>query len=106
MNNDLMNAIVAIVEDRPADARSILRSNPGAIQARLYHALDTRQNKFAAKELRAILLTTLRLEHKPFVETVSVDKIEQDFAELGFYGGIQAVEHAIEERLKDLEEET
>ena len=67
MSNQLINAVIALVEDRPKDAREMLRS-PGSkisvseVQNRLAFALRNRENAAAIAALKGIIRATLRMD--------------------------------------------
>lgn len=66
-NNTLLNALVALLEDRPEGAREMLRSpemnaSPSAIMARLESAIEARERKAKIEVLKQVLQKTLRLD--------------------------------------------
>lgn len=67
MSNALINAVIALIENRPKDARAMLRSPElkvpvSELQMRLATALDKREKKAQLEVLQRVLQTTLRID--------------------------------------------
>lgn len=98
--NNLLNAVIALVEDRPADAREMLR-NPdtkipvGEVQSRIFQAVKNREDSAQKSILKDVLRTSLRIDaNKP--------KAKVDWSEdqrEAFLMGVAAVEQIVEDYL-------
>lgn len=67
MTNKVINAVIALVENRPQDAKEMLRSpemriSASELQLRLDTALRKREERAIEKELKTILRHSLRLD--------------------------------------------
>jgi hypothetical protein len=98
--NKLLNAVIALLEDRPEDAREMLRSpevkaagSISQVKLRLFAAVYKQNANFAKKILRGILCDTLRLEPKQGQDAET------------FLSGIVAVEDLIAAEINKLQEE-
>ena len=98
--NKLINAVIALVEDRPADAREMLRSpelkvSASEVQQRLFTALRERETAARVDSLKDVLLTSLRID---------ADTIERDDPKHreAFLRGVTAVEKIVENLLDEL----
>jgi hypothetical protein len=94
--NKLINAVIALVEDRPKDAREMLRSpemrvSVGEVQNRLFTAIRKREVQAQVAILKQILSTTLRLE-------IHTGPEEEAYAK-----GIADVEEIIDHVISELE---
>ena len=94
----VLNAAIAIIEDRFPDAREMLRGeevdpeyNAGVLQSRLYSALETRSNRSVLDSLHLILREALRLAPPKEVDRES------------YYRGVSDLETVIEGHVKCLE---
>lgn len=95
------NAAIAVIEDRPKDARHMLRTETltvdiGSLYSRLMSAVDKVSDKEVATCLRTLLRATLTLD--PVVPPAGLDKA-------AYYQGVRDVEEQIEAMLKDFEQE-
>lgn len=102
LENTIANAVLALVENRPEDARSIVRSSSlgeksspfFTIQDRLHNALAEREKQYARRLLKVILVKSMRLEC-PFEGILYDGKDEESFLK-----GVKTVEDIIEDELK------
>lgn len=94
MNNTLINGVIALIENRPKDARVILRSPElkipiGEVQSRLASAIEKREKLAQIEALERILNTSLRIDveltHPKF----------SDPEKEGFVAGITYLENII-----------
>lgn len=104
MSNKLINAIIAMIEDRPSIAREILRSPElnipiGEVQARLSKALTKIEGKAIVQILKNIVSESLRLDPK---ETSTIDTPEKT---KDFLLGVIAVEEIIDRYIDIFEPE-
>lgn len=82
------NAAIAIIEERPADAREILRQEEiptGPLQARLISAVRAVASDSSLNALMKVLQTTLRLEPQQGVDKAS------------YYQGVADAEKVVED---------
>jgi len=99
MYNEVINAVIALIEDRPHNARQILRA-PGvnvpisAVQARLNVAVENREKKAKIEVLKEVLRRSLRAQPK-----------EKETSE-AFFEGVSHVESIAEVLLGELESGT
>lgn len=98
--NKLINAVIALVEERPADAREMLRSpemktSVSEVQNRLATALRKREAKAKIKALKSVLTHSLRID----------TDIYQSLPECreAFVLGISAVERIIDGHIEEFE---
>lgn len=102
MSNKLINAVIALIEDRPEDARAMLRSpevkdlSVSEVQGKLYAALDVIKDHAVKKALRDVLNHTIKLGQK------DGRKIPEDSYE-AYVQGIVEVENIIDSHIKRLE---
>lgn len=93
--NDLLNAILAIVEGRPSVARPLLTHVPGQdvsrLHARIYAAFDSNRDQAVLQTLKEILRKTMSLRPG---EGSSIE--EED----AFYFGVAAVEAYLEAEIQ------
>jgi hypothetical protein len=99
MSNRLINAVIALVEDRPTDAREMLRSPELAIsvtelQMRLHNAIHRRERAAAITQLKQALLASL---------TYQPPESYSDKEKEAYFAGINRLETWIDERIEDLE---
>lgn len=101
MFNKLLNAVIALVENKPEVARTLLRSpdmkgaSISEVQSRLYDALDKIKAEAARAALRGVMQRSLRLS------VLKGDTVEEE-AEV-FMTGVVAVETLLEEAIAELE---
>lgn len=98
MENTVLNGVLALIEDRPEAAKEYLgdhldRSSRASLSARIYGALDKRDDITIIKELRYLLRESLKIQFPADLN----DNVEMD----AFFLGVKAVEDLIEERLKE-----
>lgn len=99
MSNKLINAVIALVEDRSSDAREMLRSpelkiSISEVQGRLGTAIVKRENAAAIKILKDVLNKTLRID---------VEKSVGDANREAFIQGVSQVEEIIDNVISTLE---
>lgn len=99
MSNKLLNAMLALVENRPEAARAILRSpdmkntSISEVQIRLYALIDKIKADAAKSALRDIMQRSLR---------ITIDSENEADAEL-IMTGVVTVETLLEEAIAKLE---
>jgi len=99
--NKLINAVLALVEDRPKEAREMLRSpeikvSVGEVQARLSSAIRKRENKAKVEVLKQVLNKTLRIDMS-LVHDLSDGQKEK------YLQGVAYVEEVIDNIIEDLD---
>lgn len=92
-NNKVINAVVALIEDRPKVAREILRGpevnlSTSELIGRVYTALQDRERKAAIEALKNVLRSSMRVTHPTQDET--------------FFVGVATVEGIIEDAITEL----
>lgn len=98
--NKLLNAVIALIEDRPSDARDMLRSPEmkipiGEVQGRVFEALDKRAHLSQIDALKSILRSSLRIDaDKPKGKVNWSDEQRE-----AYLMGVAAVECIIEDYL-------
>jgi hypothetical protein len=98
--NKLLNALLALIENRPQVARELLRSpelkinSLSDIVARINSAIVTANTKYNELVLKSILRESLSIE---IPEITDANRQYVD----AFVAGVTAVEEIIEERLND-----
>lgn len=104
MSNTLINAVIALISERPADAREMLRSpemrniSPGEVQSRLHVAIKDREIKAQVFVLKQVLSTALRINATEATE----NHTDLDADEL-FLMGVAEVERIIDNAILELE---
>lgn len=98
--NTLINAVLALVEERPSDAREMLRSpemrvSSNEVQVRLAKALQTREDAAVTRILKSILRVSLRADSKAAAK--SLDQKWDTSHEEAFLQGVAFVESIIED---------
>jgi hypothetical protein len=101
MDNTTLNGVVAIIEERPEDAKAILgdtldRTSRATITARLYRSLEVRDLATKERLLRRLLMESLKIK---FPEEDLVESVEQE----AFFMGVKAVEDLIEKTIKQIQ---
>ena len=99
--NKLINAVIALVEDRSEAAKEMLRSpemrlSSTEVQVRLEKALREREAKAVTEAMKSVLRVSLRADPG---DTLSGTEVE------AFYQGVTFVEHLLEEYVEHLLEE-
>lgn len=98
MSSKLINAVIALIEERPWDAREMLRSPEmklpiGEVQAKVLSAVANRERIAQLKSLKAILGKSLQLQ--------APRKASEAEAE-SFLQGVAALEDIIEDYIVSL----
>lgn len=101
MSNQVINAVIALVEDRAKDAREMLRSpgskiDIGEVQTRLAIALNERVSKAQIEVLKRALRSSLHLD--PSVEIPKSDEERE-----AYLLGVSHVEGIIDDIIEELE---
>lgn len=93
--NKAINAVIAVIEERPEVAKGILREPTSDVKSipEVLNRLRTALNKYAAGEIRQGLLEALHVEP---------DRDAESHPDT-FYSGVRAVETVFEQRIFDLE---
>lgn len=94
MSNKVINAVIALIEDRPSAAREMLRSpelkvSINEVQNRLFDAVRRREARAKVEALKDVLRTSLRLDP-------SNRGFQSDAEREAFILGISAVETIVE----------
>lgn len=98
-NNNIINAVLALVEDRPKDAREILRGPDCRISSpelltRLYTSLANRENKAIRSVISTVLQDTLKVNAKDVSDKLGVEWDERE--EEAFLQGVVYVERILD----------
>lgn len=98
--NTIINAVIALVEERPKDAREMIRSSgnnidAGALQNRLSQALRSREAKAKIEALKSVLTASLRIDTDKYQ---SLPDLREAYVQ-----GIGAVETIIDDYIEALE---
>lgn len=96
--NKLINAVIALIEDRPADARKMLRSpeakfSIGDVQNRLFVAVKNRENVAMVSILKNVLRASLRIDS-------DIPDLATAHQREAFLMGVAAVEQIVENYLE------
>lgn len=97
MVNEVINAVIALVENRPKDAREILRNSKvssSALQIRLSSAIYVSEQKAIVKTLKDILASSLRVDIKKEIKKTTPAQEE------AFIQGITYVEELIDREIR------
>lgn len=103
MSKTLINAVIALIDERPADAREMLRSpemrsvSPNEVHSRLHVAIKDREIKAQVAILKRVLSTALRINAVEATEHHS----DLDADEL-YLMGVAEVERIIDEAIAEL----
>lgn len=98
--NKLLNAMIALIENRPEVARTLLRSpdmkafSIGEVQSRLHAALDRAKAGAIIEALRQVMHQSLRL-------TGTLDPGATEQQQEAFLKGVAAVESILEHYIED-----
>jgi hypothetical protein len=94
--NNGINAVIALLEDRPAAAKEFLRAPTSDVQniSGVMIRLDQAARKNAAKEIREILKQAMSIQPS---DDKNPDQIE------AFYEGVTSMEYLLEMVASDLE---
>ncbi len=100
-SNKLINAMVALVEERPKDVREMLRSpelklSVGEVQSRLASAIRKRENKAKVSVLKQVLNETIRIDMSL---TVAWSPQQRE----SYLQGVAYVEEVIDDLIEDLD---
>lgn len=101
MDSNVINAVVALVENRPKDAREILRS-PGMkissteLQARLERSLVKREREAIAAAMKDVLKRTLRVNVKAALGEKYNESLEESYLQ-----GVAFVESILDEYITE-----
>lgn len=103
-NNTLINAVIAIIEDKPQTAREMLRSpemriSSSELSARVYKALHKRSRNSTTQAMLCILRETLRVDVKARAEKLGLTWDESH--EEAFLQGVAYVESYIDDYIYD-----
>jgi len=101
MSNTLINGVIALIENRPKDARTILRSPElkvpiGEVQTRLAIAIEKREKAAKIEALECILNTSLRVDVGVLFPKFTDSEKE------GFVAGITHLENIIYDAIAEL----
>lgn len=104
MSSKVINAVIALIEDRPQDAKEMLRSpelkvSSSELQSKLFSSLRKRENAAAAKALKDVLRSTLSVDADllPILLKRACTEEEKE----AFLLGICHAEDVVEETLGD-----
>ncbi len=108
--NTLINAVIALVEGRPKDAREMLRSpamrvsSSSEVQIRLAKAIRQREDEAVVKAMKATLQITLRVDVK--AEAKRLNTTWDESHEEAFLHGMAYVEEILDEHITALSSPT
>lgn len=106
MSNTLLNAMLALIENRPEVARSLLRSpelkniSVSEVQSRVYILIDKIKADAARDALRKIMQQSMRIDP---LAVKPVGGIADSITQETFMEGVVAVESLLENAIAELE---
>lgn len=103
--NTLLNAVIALLEDRPKDARAMLREPgtkfpEGEVLIRLMAAIRKRETTAQVRVLKLVLTESLRIDHAALAAAPDGDTVGEDDLVLL---GVATVEKIIDEYIVSLD---
>jgi 16S rRNA C967 or C1407 C5-methylase (RsmB/RsmF family) len=110
--NKLINAVIALVEDRPEVAKEMLRSpemrlSSTEVQGRLARALEEREAKAIVAAMKSVLRLSLRADPAVAAEEEGIEwtapqeeDSERKIHDEAFYQGVAFVERLLEEYIE------
>lgn len=102
--NRYLNALIALLENRPSEARDMIRESPelggvAEVIGRLYGAIEARDNVMKGQALLKLMRDSLQLQP---VEQVLAKKLQEEGPLGCYYQGVRDLEVLAERTIQNL----